>query len=133
MDAEKQQLAIAEAAGWTEIERTRDYVCASARFRFIAMAPASFADCKRYLPDFPNDLNAIHAVAHKRFTPAQRNEVRFWLYKICGGGFSHMATAQQFCEACLRVLGKWEEEDAGRGELLNRSKQREQRKPKEEE
>ena len=64
------------------------------------------------LPDYLNDLNAIHA-AEKTLTHEQRIDHMEWL-GMCSDDYGHKvwayvhATAEQRAEAFLRTIGKWE-------------------------
>jgi hypothetical protein len=104
MTPEQQRIAIAEACGWTwhgDASWPKD--------------PNNFYWKKyhlnyRTLPDYLNDLNAMHE-AEKAM-----NNNDWWkfvehLTNICAGGtaLGISATASQRAEAFLRTIGKWEE------------------------
>lgn len=62
------------------------------------------------LPDFPNDLNAIHEVCEATLTGDQKQEFAWALYKILTPGqLICLATARQQAEAFLRTVGKWKD------------------------
>lgn len=106
MTPEKIQIAMAEVCEWKRTE---------------------WADVD-VLPDYPNDLNAVHE-AEEMLTPEQRVNYSYHLSQLipqnenCGpfepGGPDLMvysafdlihATALQRCEAFLRTVGKWEDD-----------------------
>lgn len=66
------------------------------------------------VPDYPNDLNAIHG-AEKALDPNQQGQYLMNLAVACGCGFGERniktttATAAQRAEAFLRTIGKWED------------------------
>ena len=88
MNPEQQRIAIAEACGWKTGYRDPE-----------AWHP---------LPDFLNDLNAMHEVENEVLTTAQMTTMSQYLHRRLGvlWGF---ATASQRAEAFLRTIGKWEE------------------------
>lgn len=110
MTNEQINIAIAEACGWTIDE--------------IIPLKAKESATGRWIPDFCNDLNAMHE-AEKVLTPFQRIKHGHFLQEILNeavvGFVSNYeselkslsrvasATAAQRAEAYLRTLGKWEE------------------------
>lgn len=99
MTPEQQRITIAVACGWTsrkDIERFWRAVDAAG------------------IPDFLNDLNAMHE-AEKILTKVQRTAYVNILWKKCAlehldpYEWSVSATAAQRAEAFLRTIGKWEE------------------------
>lgn len=57
------------------------------------------------IPDYFNDLNAIHRVA--RLLPeTKQKELRACLWKMCGQMFVHLATAAQMAKAVLLIHGQ---------------------------
>lgn len=93
------RLAIAEVCGWT---------CLDARF-MTGRIPDSWTDGSRHqdLPDYPNDLNAIHEAAM-----SQGLLFRMKMADILAsmqGVDPAFATARQRAEAFLRTIGKWKE------------------------
>ena len=115
MNTEKQRIAIAEACGWTDVKGTKG-VHPKARFK-----GCGYADDWIALPDYLNDLNAMHE-AEKVLTPkyqpakgeSQWSDYLAWL-GFCGENKTRevyecvTATAAQRAEAFLRTVGKWEE------------------------
>ncbi len=54
------------------------------------------------LPDYFNNLNDIHRLAHK-LEQSKQKELRAILWKICGQMFAHLATAKQMANAILLI------------------------------
>ena len=110
MTPEKQQIAIAEACGWTDLEiRGQKGIEENLYGRHPWRRGSSIA------PDYTEDLNAMH--------DAEKILIRPNLYAKGGWGMylSHLskvtdeqhpidATAAQRAEAFLRTIGKWEGE-----------------------
>ena len=110
MKPEKQQIAIAKACGWTEIEPQRltsgggDYFTG----KFHGLRKDGSRDY--FVPDYPKDLNAMHE-AEKVLTSSQEKEYvndLDWMSERWGG--TVFAPAAQRAEAFLRTIGKWEGE-----------------------
>ena len=101
MKPEAQRLAIAEACGW-KWER----LCTGE----LHGKPVGEQGPFREVPDYLNDLNAMHEV-EKLLTEDQAEKFRAWLLKL--NGYNHdrvvSCTATQRAEAFLRTIGKWEE------------------------
>lgn len=108
MTPEQQRIAISEACGWTEIEPC---TCCDGVSRGYTPTPGAH---KKHLPDYCNDLNAMHD-AEKVLTPEQLVDYcAFRLRATTGEGCVTdykmiRATASQRAEAFLRTIGKWEE------------------------
>jgi hypothetical protein len=116
MTEEQINIAIAEACGWSCIkERTEEHVDLDSRtvthITGISGYPKGW-DSLNYLPDYVNDLNAMHE-AEKSLKYDPENT---WLT----GGYSLYvqalpygneirATSRQRAEAFLRALDKWKE------------------------
>ena len=109
MTPEKQRIAIAEACGWKEITG----------LHWIPLGiPPTRRHGAEYIPDYLNDLNAIHE-AEKVLTDEQAwKQIQIIVsYKQHAGGFPvlsrsesvrlHSATAAQRAESFLRTIGKW--------------------------
>jgi hypothetical protein len=79
MTPEAQRIAIAEACGWT-------------------------------MPDYLNDLNAMHE-ALKVQTPEFRTDFREIIFKMANNQNQNIfeLEADDWAEAFLRTIGKWEE------------------------
>ena len=95
MNPEQQRIAIAEACEWKQIP--------DGRWKLDEKV-------EQFLPDYLNDLNAMHEAEN-----VLTNE-QWWLFvefltEIRGGGVALCisATAAQRAEAFLRTIGKWVE------------------------
>lgn len=111
MKPEEQRIAIAHACGWKpptcpEVDalqigwttRGQHWLCPKGVLR-----PA------HHMPDYFNDLNAIHE-AEKTLDTGLLAKYTTELQRACGGPMSvHFATAPQRCKALLRTIGFWEE------------------------
>ena len=109
MTEQEQRISIAEACGWKKLPKTglvagtlREWICPDYGKwgRFVMYEE---------IPDFVNDLNAMHA-AEKILTDFQHEEFA----RILWGPKTPIrkavsATAAQRSEAFLRCLGKWNE------------------------
>jgi hypothetical protein len=108
---EAQRLAIAEACGWRKHDKPIDNDC----HRYSAPIGTSPFLGRHTLPDYFNDLNAMHE-AEKMLTEEQRIAYSDCTYDIAlkaqkeTGKWRWISlTATQRAEAFLRTLGKWEE------------------------
>ena len=99
MTPEKQRIAIAEACGWKHIKRLQ-----SGWHGWIEPGPLE------ELPDYLNDLNAMHE-AEKILTPDQRRKYVFFIFNLPSSQCESntFATAAQRAKAFLRTIGKWGE------------------------
>lgn len=101
MNNEKQRIAIAEACGWR---------CTAAFKEAFAcwVKPDGMDHQTEYLPDYLNDLNAMHE-AEKMLTVRQSQQYIPILRNLCTvfGNWPESATAAQRAEAFLRTIGKW--------------------------
>jgi len=120
MNKTKQLIAIAKVCGWTEFE---DCTCG---FHPRAFAPIK-GNHKKHLPFYIDDLNAMHEAIHAKIdvigaTSFFYDELESIIGRDLGFnikvkdnlGFSgHIAhaTAPQLCEAFLKTLGLWEDEE----------------------
>ena len=108
MKPEQQRIAIAEVCGWTEIEPC---TCCDGVSRGYTPTPGAH---KKHLPDYCNDLNAMHD-AEKVLIGDEPENSELWcdfqtnLVIACPAYLSYHATAAQRAEAFLRTIGKWEE------------------------
>jgi hypothetical protein len=110
---EQQRIAVAKACGYwfykesTDIN-TRVYAGppGSGRYRFLGYVGAATAG-KSPLPDYLNDLNAMHE-AEKVLNGSQSREYGQWILPLYGYAWS--ATAAQRAEAFLRTLNLWEDD-----------------------
>ena len=108
MSPEEQQIAIAEALGYTQEEPWLDGKdCWSHKDH----PPHVGFDV---IPDYLNDLNACHEFEIWLLGnhPDLRAVYRRILIECVGSdGLYWMATAPQRCEAFLKTIGKWRDED----------------------
>ncbi len=115
MMPESQRIAIAEACGWIPASEARKYWIRPADFEI-----AGHARRENGLPDFLNDLNAMHEAEKVRFSddvgPASLNEWAYQLYIVTRINAEDKdvalarATASQRAEAFLKTLDLWKEE-----------------------
>lgn len=121
MDKTQQRIKIAEACGYTEVKpiySTYKFERGDATEPKLIGIMGKFPDptnCQPWLPDYLNDLNAMHE-AEKVLTKDQDLQYHLALTKICTGygvpeflGSAIRATAAQRAKAFLRTLGKWED------------------------
>jgi hypothetical protein len=110
MNKEKQRIAIAEACGWTQIEPC---TCCDGVSRGYQPTPGAH---KKHLPDYLNDLNAMHEAETVLSRGENYNQTGgFGRYKtalaeVCDEQHPIDATATQRAEAFLRTIGKWEDD-----------------------
>ena len=129
MKPEQQRIAIAEACGW-RIASTKKYAWVAINPQNMECAWSSQAgvinerEASSYLPDYLNDLNAMHE-AEKAFIGDASSAMTYAMYllRINGQSIStehddlncdHAwiaahAKAAQRAEAFLRTIDKWEE------------------------
>ena len=103
MKPEEQRIAIAKACGWTEISP-----------RMTWGLPPNVEDdgtenCLKQIPDYLNDLNAMHEAEKQMNTKvlweAYKAHLLNWMTEpVC-------ASARQRAEAFLKTIGKWEGEN----------------------
>lgn len=104
MKIEEQRLEIAKFCGWIEIYRPELY-----EFNYRNTITDELSN---ELPDYLNDLNAIHA-AEEKLTDVQQEQYPIILHEVVGNfafwwAIAH-ADASQRCEALLRTIGKWKD------------------------
>ena len=113
MKPEQQRIAIAEACGWTNCTSGPFNQCYGNEPRYLGSE--SEAVVVAALPDYLNDLNAMHEAerAMRLDDPMQADSAVYHmkLSAICGSSKHRMvhATASQRAEAFLRTIGKWTE------------------------
>tara|TARA_B110000285_G_C14978627_1_gene540211 strand:- start:531 stop:875 length:345 start_codon:yes stop_codon:yes gene_type:complete len=109
MNEEKQRIAIAEECGWTVNVDGKTVISPSG-----AGDRTLFAEVSMILPDYPNDLNAMHE-AEKVLTDDQLFVMSRWLQHSTRStlvGVAVMtATASQRAEAFLKTINKWEDSE----------------------
>jgi hypothetical protein len=111
MKPEAQRIAIAEACGWTPIGRPEQY---DPPIGFPAGA-LTVAGNQQLLPDYLNDLNAMHEAEKSADVGNFVIEYTRILHSVLEKEGSHpknhpfywMATAAQRAEAFLRTLNLW--------------------------
>ena len=100
MTPEKQRIKIAEACGWKDVT---DWKAAGIN----GQHPTE--PWTEVIPDYLNDLNAMHE-AEKILTAQQRRSYVRYIFNLpvseCES--NTFATAAQRAEAFLRTIGKWE-------------------------
>ena len=108
MNEEQQQIAILKAMGWTETEPWLD------GRRCFERADSNSGWNFDDLPDYLNDLNAMHEAEKMLRKPMKGSDTdtiigdRMHKYaELIGYAFD--ATAAQRAEAFLKTIGKWEE------------------------
>lgn len=113
MSDQEINIAIAEARGWRLIFKTK--------IRQYGRPPWKIDGCRKRIPDYCNDLDAMHEAVIKTFQDAsmQLDYSRMLIFvikkssPICKRFFSDFdlanATARQRAEAFLRTIGKWKE------------------------
>ena len=108
MTPEQQRIVIAEACGWKQ--NTHDARLWSKDGRtFYTDNPGRWLGTAYIpLPDYPNDLNAMHE-AEKYLRPPYWNDYSIWQIYFNYFEEDPHATAAQRSEAFLRTLGKWKE------------------------
>jgi hypothetical protein len=104
MTPEKQRIAIADACGWTD--------CSSGT-GFHPKSRTKYADDLIALPDYLNDLNAMHEAEKALNTDALCDEYNSRIESMVSGksplGWKWHATAAQRAEAFLRTINKWDD------------------------
>jgi hypothetical protein len=114
MNKDEMRIKIAESCGWTEIEPC---TCSDGVSR--AYQPTAGAH-KKHLPDYLNDLNAMHEAEQTLWQKdwTSRHDFIDHLARIINpvhgywqqsGIYLLDATAAQRAEAFLRTIKKWEE------------------------
>jgi hypothetical protein len=102
MSPTMQRIAIAEACGWTHTKTINNPDETP-----YGRHPDSNEKWALPLPDYLNDLNAMHE-AEKTLSDDNLKSYRGWLVVVCNGEHWR-ATAAQRAEAFLRTIDKWEE------------------------
>jgi len=98
MNPESQRIAIAEACGWTEIERINSG-------EFGGLRGVKPNGERLIVPSYCRDLNAMHE-AEKILNPDQKRH--YACGKLRGGVFDAVhSTAAQRAEAFLKTLNLW--------------------------
>ena len=111
MKPEEQRIAIAEILGWTQITHN-NYDHRTYRRELVGQTPNGVTN-QTILPDYLNDLNAMHEAEKLiRSKLNKRNgQVYAYLYESelsnLTGGEPIYATAAQRAEAFLKTIGQW--------------------------
>jgi hypothetical protein len=116
MTDEQLNAAIAEACGWTEIQDSGVWHHHKL-WGYPPLKPGQGGNSFHYLPNYCNDLNAMHE-AEKTIFPYYATVYSNKLAQVTGAEMSDdtdyfCATARQRAEAFLRTLGKWKATDKG--------------------
>jgi hypothetical protein len=101
MTNEQINVAIAQACGWTILKKPLS------GFGFAAYAKEPNGDPSPGIPDYCDDLNAMHE-AEDELSGNQYMVYALMLDAVEGSLFGIRATARQRAEAFLRTLEKWE-------------------------
>ena len=100
MTDDAKRIAIAEACRWTQVYQQKSDGW---------LWGESPDDGWHILPDYLNDLNAMHE-AEKTLTDDEYKQYRRILTEDTEAGREISATARQRAEAFLRTTGRWEDE-----------------------
>lgn len=120
MSPEAQRIAIAEACGWVRKDESYPYPASSDGIckRIVWYTPDGVAQPlgDAAIPDYLNDLNAMHEAVDSVLVEAGRNgDWRGWdsyvltLSEMVGSEGAIEATAAQRAEPFLKVIGKWKD------------------------
>ncbi len=114
MDKEAQRIAIADACGWKRSEEARGPTLADRKHWIKPGDDGSDYHTQCHLPDYLNDLNAMHEAEMKFADQYDGNFIfnfRCELHTLLGhdGTMAVHATAAQRAEAFLRAIGKWQD------------------------
>jgi len=109
MTEEQQRIAIAEACGWTKCEHFASINLSK------GIPPANnppkygtYENGTAQLPDYPNNLNAMHEAERTMGDPQLWAEYQSYLSDVMGHlGWIYHATAAQRAEAFLKTLNLW--------------------------
>jgi hypothetical protein len=104
MSPDKQRIAIAEACGWK-------CPCGFKEAFACWVRPSAMEHQTEWLPDYLNDLNAMHEALKTQPIRIQQKYIPF-LRNLCAveGSWPEEATAAQRAKAFLRTIGKWEDD-----------------------
>ena len=109
MTDEQINVAIAEACGWTEIHDSGVWHHHKL-WGYPPLKPGQGGNSYQYLPDYCNDLNAMHE-AEKTLSGTDMFVMGIHIERLVSRHGQHYfhATARQRAEAFLRTLGLWKE------------------------
>ena len=115
MKDEQINIAIAEACGWTPLSSEEVRRRNAGQF-YLQDGPWWRSEAERIvctqkdLPDYTNDLNAMHEAEVTKIAGEMDMEYRESLDRVCGQySIIYRATARQRAEAFLRTINKWKE------------------------
>ena len=107
MNPEAQRIAIAEACGWTFKEKDGQL------FSYDPASKVGITPHTWELPDYLNDLNAMHAAEKVLADTVKREYIKQLVAVVNESEWSKWptahATAAQRAEAFLRTIGRWTE------------------------
>lgn len=107
MSPEKQRIAIATACG---LQNVAPVVVRNVRHQGDDITVGISSD-SGWIPNYLTDLNACHQMEKVLDIVVERGDYWDYLSSITGGEVEMIyATAAEKCEAFLRTLGLWEEE-----------------------
>ena len=110
MNTEAQRIAIAETCGWKQTHIMQ----MGLKGKYVRTYQKGLGNLHQSLPDYLNDLNAMHEV-EKTLNATLLNSYRRFLYLVVLDDQANTsnepawATAAQRAEAFLRATGKWVE------------------------
>ena len=123
MTPEAQRIAIAEACGWKDISPcdTKRFDGTKSHVDYLGTPPPPRA-ARRWLPDYLNDLNAMHTVemaCANQLGDSYAKWIRWAIHRDAqletknqvlrvATWRNYCANAAQRAEAFLRTIGKWE-------------------------
>ena len=113
MSPEAQRIAIAEACGWKSpmnpenIAGMKGWISADWNCHWLKPNGEDRVGISS-VPDYPNDLNAMHA-AEKTLDDIKFYNYQGKLWSVCDERNYISATAAQRAEAFLKTLGLWKE------------------------
>ena len=121
MTPEQQGITIAEACGWTDIQINFDSksgligktqsipsYCHGIPYQGYDFEGSHRSDYGTGIPDYCNDLNAMHEAERTMGDPQLWDEYQSYLSDAMRNiGWIYHATAAQRAEAFLRTIGKW--------------------------
>lgn len=113
MSPEAQRIAIAEACGWVGPFDEIDDAIYATHLSWNGKTGIDGHQVQHIVPDYLNDLNAIHDAETAKGFHKQSNETFDYyvhLSRICSANevLTHSATAAQRAEAFLKAIGKWQ-------------------------
>jgi len=125
MNKNEQRIAIAEACGWVpqDINNLSIGEVLAYGVKWWRKPDENTITTRSNLPDYLNDLNAMHEAERTLVRNDSRVSVGSWEYYLCQladvTAEQHPidATADQRAEAFLRTLGLWEEDSISNDEV----------------